>query len=146
MFPAWQATPVSGLERQFYRLADAQSFQSANRNFLNRMALFVESDPTAYRQYADFLKNRVSNILQWALTNPNEAIRSAYLAYQDAIAHQTALSDRYHELDTAKAHLRRIKIYREIVGAFQALKAMGDTKALQQFQALRDCETSAQLP
>jgi hypothetical protein len=97
-------------------------------------------DPAKAERVAQYLADRETRILDYALTNGDltSASRLRRLDELDAVT-----QDLGDELDyLAKEHglSRRMLIYRQVLGAWAALEALGDQEALAELSGLLECE------
>lgn len=113
-------------------------------------ALFVMSmksvtDPAAALAIGEYKAKRYATALDWALRSGQTELVDLAFRLQKLEAELTPMGDAFFELEKRHGHIRRLLIYREALGAWDALEVLQDRQALTELAGLIECE-STRLP
>ncbi len=92
---------------------------------------------------ADYSGRRESAILNWALGSGDRNLNLAAVEFRIL---QSKLSVAYEKIEESQKRaglIRRVAIYKSVIGAWAAIDLMQDSQALSEVAALRECENSS---
>ncbi len=108
----------------------------------NYLSMITPAKPERAKQIAEYQAVRESRMMDWASKNKDP--RRQQLAY-DVTRHaedNSKLRQQILEVQKQYGLVRRMLIYRQILGAIVALESMPDYKALRDLKDLRNCESA----
>ncbi len=117
---------------------------------LGQVSLYILSmktvtDPALALAISEYKANRFPYAADWATKSGNKPFVDAAANVKIQEQQMAEIEHRYTSIQKRHGHVRRLMIYREALGAWNALSRMGDNQALAELTGLLECE-SAKLP
>lgn len=106
------------------------------------MSFKAVSDLKTANALRDYNARRMGYALEWAARSPEKDLRNLAQAINELESSVKNLEDEYLKLEIRHGHVRRLLIYRQILGALNALEKMEDPIALKELDGLLSCENA----
>lgn len=140
----WHKAVAAGLTRAnaVEKAIENKVYGGTDADTLVLLSMSVQSvtvPPTA-RILSDYQGKRESYALEYAKRNLRKDLRDLALAIEDLKVTTAQMEERYTELMKKHGHVRRLLIYRQVLGAYNALEKMDDKVALKELEGLLECE------
>jgi len=100
------------------------------------------TEPAMARALADYETKREDYALKWAAQNRRKDLKELAQAVRDLQNNVDELERQVDEMRKRHGHIRRLLIYRQVLGAWQALEQMNDLEALRELEGLLECEST----
>lgn len=112
-----------------------------HEKMLLEMSVRAAKDPIFARNTLEIFSTRDKVMLAWAEAQSPE-LREAAIKYQRLKAEMLKLQNEILETTKKFGLIRRILVYRSVGASEEGLKVLKETKALEEVQALRECEST----
>lgn len=117
---------------------------------IDQISLYILSmktitDPALALAISEYRANRFPYAADWASKSGDRLFVDAAAKVKIHEQQMAEIEQRYTSVQKRHGHVRRLMIYREALGAWNALSRMGDTQALAELTGLLECE-STKLP
>jgi hypothetical protein len=132
------------LELNFFGALDQQyGYGAADQTALLNLSVISITRPQDAAALSAYKAKRTKLALEWALSSGDPRLASLAKNIANVRSQYDRGSEIYGDLQSAQGHARRLLIYRQGLGAWQALAKMQDTKALAELRGLLDCESAS---
>lgn len=139
--PEWKkavrAGTVPGLKNSYARLEEDFSDKS---QALWKLAFLSVQDKAQAEELSNYLRERPLLMAAWARSQPDLSLQQTNAETDSKTLEE--LSDQLNEVNRNHGLLRRVAIYRSVLGAWAALKAGAETDAINTVAGLVTCEST----
>ncbi len=131
-------SPLTATERgmELAVFAPSQNDQMA----LIYMSVKAITSPESASALSDYKSKREKYAMAWAAKSKRKDLNRLAAKIVKAQQELSDLEDIYDNLQKMHGHVRRVLIYRQILGAISALEKMNDQQALNELKDLIECE------
>jgi hypothetical protein len=134
---------ISNIETGIFgRLDEQYGVGYGNYYSLFTMSMAAVSNPAKAELVSDYKAKRESYALSWALASGDANLKYLAKSFKAAQPIVEKLSNDYNQLVNRHGQARRLLIYRQALGAWNALVKMQDAQALKELKGLIDCEAT----
>lgn len=131
------------LETDFFAFYDGKYGPGAGGGFsLYVMSLATITDPAKAAALGEYKAMRVQYAIEWALGSRHPRLVNLAKRLQAQNEETTNLDNYSVAIQKRHGHVRRLLIYRQVLGAWSALARMQDTSALTELKGLITCEAT----
>jgi hypothetical protein len=123
---------------------ETQVYADGNADMLILLSMSIQAitQPDTARALSEYQAKRDKYALDFAKRSSRKDLNELGQAVLDLQATTGDLEDQYMELQKRQGHVRRLLIYRQALGALNALAQMKDTRALAEVDGLLACESA----
>ncbi|HVK61869.1 MAG TPA: hypothetical protein VM432_09980, partial [Bdellovibrionales bacterium] len=137
---------LSSEEREYeFLIFGNASLPSPNETALHLMSIRTITNPESADILSQYKSMRTEYALNWAMGSANSELSEFAQKLKRDMGELAKLDDKWNAMEKRIGHVRRLLIYREVLGAWNALAKMEDKVALKEVRDLVACE-SATLP
>jgi hypothetical protein len=104
------------------------------------MSVKAVTDPKRSEVISSYKARRIKLAMEWALKTRRKELASLVSKIKQNTKNLEQGNSAYDLNEKMHGHLRRILIYRQMLGAWAALDKMKDQKALSELKGLLNCE------
>ncbi|RYZ68447.1 MAG: hypothetical protein EOP05_16380 [Proteobacteria bacterium] len=134
----------SRLELNFFGALDQRfGYGAADQEALMQLSILSLTRPSDAAALSDYKSKRAKYALEWALGSGEPRLVSLANNILKMRPQVERGSEAYGDLQSAQGHARRLLIYRQALGAWQALAKMQNMKALAELAGLVSCESAS---
>ncbi len=126
----------AAIEAQLY------SNPGADTMVLLSMSVLAVTNPEAAKSLSEYQGKRENYAYEYAKRSSRKDLNELAQAVKDLQQSSTDLENQYVNLVKRHGHVRRLLIYRQVLGALNALERMKDTQALSELEGLLACENA----
>lgn len=128
------------LEDNFAAMDKKYGYGTGADYALKVMSIKAVIDPAKAELISQYKSQRIDYAIDWATKTKDVRLVSLTKRIQTLKAQSASATELVENLNKRAGHIRRILLYRQILGAWNALFAMNDQTALAEVNGLIDCE------